>query len=89
MRDNRYEQGHTSPMTTLAIFIILGIFLYLGVDTFDPDDPSSMTLGAVIDTWLGWSWWAKLLSTLGPVLLFFGGSALDSASRFTKLPPDE
>lgn len=84
--NNKYEQGNTNPMITLAILISMGIFAYLAVDSMNSDDPSTWSL---YSTWLGWSWWAKGLSIVGPIILLLIGSNLDNASRFGNLPSDD
>lgn len=84
-----YEKGHTSPMLTLAILVILGIFAYLGFDSMNPDDPAATSLNDMLTTWLGWSWWAKGLSIIAPVAMLVIGSKMDSASGFGKPPADE
>ncbi len=87
--DKKYEQGSTSPFLTLAILIILGTLAYLTFDAINPADPSTMSISFILSTWLDWSWWAKGLSVIGPIVLFMAGSKLDSPSGFGKLPSDE
>jgi len=83
---NKFEQGHTNPLTTLAILISMGIVAYLGFDSMDSNDPESWS---ILETWLAWSWWAKGLSIVVPIALLMVGSRLDDASGFGKLPSDE
>ncbi len=90
MRSNyRDEQGSTNPVLTLAILLSMGILAYLVVDASNPNDPATMSLSSIYTTWLGWSWWAKGLSVIGPVAMLLIGSKLDSHSGFTKLPTDD
>jgi len=87
--NNNYEKGHSSPMMSLAIMMIVGILGYLAFDSMNPGDPSSTSLHDMLTTWLGWPWWAKGLSIIGPIAMLVISSRMDSSSGFGKLPPDE
>lgn len=68
------ECGRIELGVTLAIFIIMGIFAYL----------IAISEGEFVAMWLGWPWWAELLSIIGPIVLLLIGRLLENARQWPK-----
>ena len=81
------ERGHTNPFLVLAIFVVLGLFVYLAIDAKEPGEQWP-TLSDLAATWWSWPWWGKVLSIIGPLGAFRLGASLDRASGFYKFPSD-
>ena len=73
LRSGQY--GHIEIGYTLAVWVILiGFF---AMNYFADGEPLEM--------WLGWPWWGKALSIVGPVVIFILGGLFERSREWRKL----
>ena len=72
---SRYVLGHIELGYTLAIWVIVILFIMLHY--FSDGDPLNM--------WLSWPWWAKAMSVVLPLFIIFIGGLFERSRQWPKV----